>query len=270
MDIAPEKTPFEVIGPNTITPDHVRGLSLSRVTQEYGTLGLYTRLQATLAERGLDQVPEITWALQMGLTLHANDNRTNGPYNDHLLRVTLRSIEDYGIDDPALIAAHPLHDSIEDHPKDLVLALTGNRMTDVGEARTVGVELLARHTYVETAEIVVAVTNPLLAEGDDKQAVYASHTEELVLTHPKGRVLKLSDFVENAVGNHYTLGSKRDALDEKYLDLFRIHRMGLFMPDSLITGELRLKVLAQLSAGHARAQARLNTPAKLGETLLQS
>jgi len=86
---------------------------------------------------------------------------------------------------------------------------------------------------------------------------YAKHTMDVVLKSPKGRVLKLADFVDNAAGNHATIGDKQRKLDEKYIEQYRIHMMGLFLPDSLIIGEERQKALRLLSKGHARALGRL-------------
>lgn len=243
--------------PHTITPEEVRDLSLGEITEQYGTLGLYTRLQDSLKIHGLDQNEEVLWAMQLGLMLHANDKRTNGHYEDHVMRATLRILDHYEIDDPSIIAAALLHDSIEDHPKDLVLALTGEKIDDVRAARTRGLELISNYAGDETSDIVSAVTNPILKEGEDKLVVYGDHTENLVLNHPKARVVKLSDFTDNAVGNHYTVGDKQRDLDLKYLDQYRIHRMGLFMPDSLITGQKRQEILAQLTVAHMRSLSRL-------------
>lgn len=248
-----------VAGPHTVTAQEVRDLPLHEITQQYGTLGLYTRLQDSLRKHGLDQNEEVLWAMQMGLTLHANDTRTNGHYSDHLMRVALRIMDHYEIDDPSIIAAALLHDSIEDHPKDLVLMLTGERIDNVEEARERGLELIAHYAGLETCGIVSALTNPILREGEDKLVVYGNHTENLVLNYPKARVDKLSDFTDNAVGNHYTLGEKQYDLDLKYLDQYRIHRMGLFLPDSLITGEKRREIVSQLTIAHARTLGRLAT-----------
>lgn len=245
------------IGPSTITPDHVRGLSLTRVTQQFHTLGLYVRLQDTLEQTGLNEEPAVNLAVQLGMTLHANDTRTDGHYTDHLLRVTARMIEAYGILDPSLVAAGPLHDSLEDHPRDLVFSLSGEIIKDRREAQQRGQELIAEHIDEEAAELVSLVTNPEVPEGMDKTEAYIAHTNHVVRTSPKGRVLKLSDFVDNAVGNHHTHGEKRLKLDRKYLAAYRIHRMGLFLPDGLITGDQRQEALAQLTRGHTRALARL-------------
>jgi hypothetical protein len=245
------------IEPSSITPDHVRGLSLGRVTEEFGTIGLYSRIIDSLERAGFDDNELVQFSLQLGLTLHSDDYRTNGHYTDHLMRVTLRMVEDFGIRDSNLIAAGPLHDAFEDHPKDIVLALTGEELTDPHQAREVGRTALAAVTNEEVVHIVESVTNPPVPEGADKIDIYTHHTRNLVLRSPLGRVLKLADFIDNAGGNHATIGDKQRRLDEKYIRQYRIHKMGLFLPNSLITGKERQQALHMLSKGHARALGRL-------------
>jgi len=245
------------INPEFITPDHVRGLSLGKVTEDFGTIGLYTRTIDTLERNGLLDNELIHLSLQLGLALHSDDYRTNGHYTDHLMRVMLHLIEDFGIRDPNLIAAAPLHDTFEDHPRDLVLALTGEKPDNRDDARTLGRQALALLTNEEVVEIIESVTNPLVLPGQNKLEVYTTHTRELVLRSQKGRVLKLADFIDNAGGNHATIGEKQHKLDEKYTQQYRIHKMGLFLPNSLITGAERQKALHMLSKGHARALGRL-------------
>lgn len=245
------------IDSSSITPDHVRGLSLGQVTEQYGTTGLYARTVDTLERFGFADNELIQLSLQLGLALHADDYRTNGHYTDHLMRVTLHMIEDFGIRDPNLIAAGPLHDVFEDHPRDLVLALTGEKPNDREEAMKIGKQALALITNEEVVRIIETVTNPPVLEGEDKLEVYTQHTRDLVLSSPKGRILKVSDFIDNASGNHATLGEKQQKLDEKYLRQFRIHKMGLFLPDTIITGKERNAALHLLSKGHARALGRL-------------
>ena len=253
---------YDSISPEALTPDHVRDLPLHRVTEEYGTNGLVVRLTDTLKRNNLADIPEVAWAVQFGLTLHANQTRTTGHYIDHLIRVTLRPIEHYGVVDPVVAASCMLHDGPEDHAKRIVYILTKERVDEEARARSMAFELIAKHAGNETAEIVETVTNPLLKPGDDKWEVYRNHTKQLVEKSPKGRVDKLSDFTDNAVGNHYTLGPKRLELDRKYIELYQIHRDGLFMPDSIITGPERNYALQQLAEGHARALARLAMDSK--------
>lgn len=245
------------LNPASITPEHVRGLSLGKVTEEFGTIGLYTRAMDTLEQHGFGDNELINLSLQLGLTLHANDLRTNGHYNDHLLRVMLHIIEDFGIQDPNLIAAAPLHDSFEDHPRDLVFALTGEKPADRQRARIIGREVLSLLTNETVVHIIESVTNPEVPEGANKLDIYTEHTNSLVIHEPQGRVLKLADFIDNAAGNHSTIGDKQRKLDEKYIRQYRIHKMGLFLPDSLIKGKARNEALHMLSKGHMRALGRI-------------
>lgn len=245
------------IAPEDLTANHVRNLSLHETTANFGTLGLYLRLKDTLSSTGLADNPDVMWATQLGLTLHANDKRVNGHYADHLLRVTLRILEHYNVQDPSIIAASMIHDAPEDHAKDIVSILAKEEVEDEKVARYKAFELLTHHVGEEVVYIVQSVTNPLVLPGEDKMEVYERHTRDLVMNKPKPRVLKLSDFTDNAVGNHYTTSPKRENLDAKYVNLYQVHRAGLFMPDSIITGEERLHALQQLTEGHARTLARL-------------
>lgn len=245
------------LDPASITPDHVRGLSLGRVTEEFGTIGLYARTVDTLEQHGFSDNELIQLSLQLGLALHADDKRTNGHYTDHLMRVMLHVIEDFGIRDPNLIAAAPLHDAFEDHPRDLVMALTGEKPDNRETARQLGRSVLAALTNEDVVHIIEAVTNPEIPEGANKLDMYTEHTRHLIMTEPKARVLKLADFIDNAGGNHATLGDKQRKLDEKYIRQFRMHKMGLFLPDSLVTGKERREALHMLTKGHMRAMGRI-------------
>lgn len=243
--------------PEALTADHVRGMPLHDVTDLYGTLGLMLRLKDTLEATGLDQEPEVQWATQFGLMLHANDRRTNGHYADHILRVTLRAIEHYGVIDPAVAASCMMHDGVEDHAKYIVYVLAKEEVEDEARARSMAFELLEPHMGDEAVGIVKDVTNPIVLPGQDKDAIYTGHVKDIVANKPKARVDKTSDFTDNAVGNHHTIGPKQVRADEKYVDHYQIYRAGLFMQDSLITGLERIRALEQLSQGHARALARI-------------
>lgn len=242
------------ISPGTLTPDHVRGLSLHEVTKEFGTLGLYTRLEDSLHQYDLDTDSRLLWAVQFGLMLHANQERSNGHYADHLMRVTLRVIEHFGITDPTIVKAAILHDSVEDHPEDIVRILRGN--LSASNIQEEALRCYEAKLGKGATDIIRQVTNPVF-NPDKKIEEYEAHTLAIVLNYPKARVVKLADFIDNAVGNHFSSPSRRQGLDEKYLPSYRLHKMGLFMPDSLITGEERERVLAQLTRGHFRALARL-------------
>lgn len=240
-----------------ITPEIVRGLSLGEITEKYGTLGLYTRTIDSLQRNGFGDNELVQLSLHLGLALHSNDERTSGHYTDHLMRVTLHLLDNFHIKDPNIIAAGPLHDVFEDHPFDLAMTLTGEMASSIESARVIGRIALAKLTNQEVVDIIVSVTNPDIEPGENKQTAYSEHISNLVLQKPKARVLKLADFEDNAAGNHATIGDLQRKLDLKYIDQYRIHAMGLFLPDSLIIGPERQQALRVLTIGHARALARL-------------
>jgi len=242
-----------------VTPAQVRGLSLEEVTERHGTMGLYTRTLDTLDHIGFDEADDdlIQRSLELGIQMHSRQKRTNGHYADHLMRVTLHLLEDLDIRDPNLIAAAPLHDTFEDHPRDLAGRLTGTKPDTVRLARPIAYNALAAYTNLEVVSIVEAVTNPPVPEGKTKLEVYTEHTRQLVKSSQKGRVLKLADFIDNAVGNHTTIGEKRQKLDRKYLGQYAIHRSGLFLEDTLITGIARERACTMLDEGYLRAMDRL-------------
>lgn len=207
---------------------------------------MYVRTIDTLEKAGFGDNELVQLSLQFGLALHADDIRTNGHYMDHLMHVMLHVVEDFGIQDANIVAA-PLHDVFEDHPRDLVHALTGEEIVDRSEVRKIGHAALIRLTNEEVVDIFEKVTNPYVSEGEDKLDVYTVHTTDILFNSPKACILKGADSIDNAAGNHATIGEKQQRLNEKYIRQYRIHKMGLFLPDSLVIGPERQRVLHLLS-----------------------
>src|SRR5690606_2418182 len=119
----------------TIHREQVRTLALHEVTAQYGTEGLYVRLNDSLERHNLDNVPEVAWAVDFALMLHAEQMRSNGRYIDHLMRVTTRIIDHFEVTDPTIIAGAILHDSVEDHASRICFLLAGEEITDERRAR---------------------------------------------------------------------------------------------------------------------------------------
>jgi (p)ppGpp synthase/HD superfamily hydrolase len=65
-------------------------------------------------------------ALELASRLHREDWRQREPYINHPLRVATQIMSPYGIRDPDVIAAAPLHDTVEDHSAEL--ARMGSRI----------------------------------------------------------------------------------------------------------------------------------------------
>lgn len=241
----------------SISPDLIRGLSLGKITERYGTAGLYTRITDTLEDAGLGDSELIQSSLQLGLGLHIDDLRTNGNYVDHIMRVALHTIETLGVKDENIITASLLHDIFEMHLFDLILALTGEKVTEPPLARQIGHQALSQFTNLEVVDIVSAVTNPVIATGEDKIAIYQQHVINIIQHYPAARIVKLGDFIDNAVGNHATNGKLRQKLDNKYSPLYTAHKNGLYLPDSLISEDKRSDIARLLDIGRARSIGRI-------------
>ena len=248
----------------SITPDLIRGLSLGKVTERYGTAGLYTRITETLKDTGLGDSELIQSSLQFGLSLHLDDLRTNGNYVDHIMRVALHTIETLGVKDENIITASLLHDVFEMHLLDLILALTGEKVAELTLARQVGHQALSQFTNLKVADIVSVVTNPVTNTDEDKITVYQQHVMDLIRHDPAARIVKLGDFIDNAVGNHATRGKLQQKLDIKYGPLYNIHKDGLYLPDSLVPESNRLDTAKLLDIGRARSVGRIATQGTSG------
>ena len=239
-----------------ITPADVRGLSLGVVSEQYGTGGLYVRLEDTLERVGLDTNELIRASMDLGFELHDDDWRTNGHAHDHLMRVALHIIELFKKDDPDLIAAAFLHDTLEDHAKELVFRLSGEEIQDETDARVRGRVLLEEFFNARVAKRVQGVTTPQLRPGENKNESYAIFVEQIA-DDPEDEILKCADSVENAVGNHATKEPKQQKLDARYAPVYPIHVRALYRSDSLVRGEVRDDVVEILFQGQQRAAIRM-------------
>jgi (p)ppGpp synthase/HD superfamily hydrolase len=137
--------------------------------------------------------------------LHADDSRSDGPYVNHLLRVTIRIARSYHVFDIDVLSAALLHDAVEDHP---------------GE---ISHEVLSRDFSPRMARLVRAVTNPRdfdLPEAEWRE-LYRAHVVASLGDEPWARIIKLSDFADNAghVMDTVTDPARREYLRAKYLPL---------------------------------------------------
>mgnify|MGYP001587761295 CR=1 FL=1 len=235
------------------------------VADKFGTAGLYVRTEATLDEHELLDSTDVRWAMSVGFALHSADVRTNGRYNDHLMIVGLQVIENFNVANPDIIAAAFLHDAIEDHPKDLAFMLTGEDISEVDDATAREIAYVAlREKLPRVADIVLDVSNPIIPKDEegnyveDKLVAYTRHTTELLEDPTKGKsgLLKLSDFMHNAVNNHLTIGEKRKKLDKKYIMQYDAYLRYVYSPHSEVPEESRQDIYYALIDGLERATLR--------------
>jgi (p)ppGpp synthase/HD superfamily hydrolase len=113
---------------------------------------------------------------------------------NHLLRGTVRIVSRYLVTDPDVACAALLHDAVEDHAEDI---------TD-GGTRQAALAALAGQFGHRIADLVAAVTNPVYAPDRDEHEQYREHVAASLMASPWARVIKVSDFTDNAVGLIHT------------------------------------------------------------------
>lgn len=240
-------------------------MPLTQVSIEHGTEGLYARLQHALGNAGLADSEMIQASLRLGLELHQDDRRTYEPYNNHLLRVTLRLLEELRIADEVTLAAAPLHDSIEDHAVELIRRLLDTQSVPVDpySRRFMGHQALrlfaGQFDAPDIADIVLEVSASPRQPNVSKIQAYLGYTATIMGSgDPRAMALKHGDFIDNTdspAGAEDT--QKRAYLDKKQIGAYPLHIAGLEREDSLVTGDTREEILAVLRRLEAGALARI-------------
>jgi hypothetical protein len=125
-------------------------------------------------------------------------------HNVHPLRVAIRILSHYGVRDPDVACAALLHDTVEDHADDI---------TDSGTPEA-ALKVLARRFGARTAALVAAVTNPAWEPARDAGEQYREHVAASLEACPWARVVKASDFTDNAGAPRGALSYPRCSRDE--------------------------------------------------------
>ncbi|MET7768985.1 HD domain-containing protein [Nocardia sp. NPDC005366] len=223
-------------------------MPLHTISEVYGEAGLRERLLLEIAE--LPDTDRLTDALELAAELHREDRYGREPYLSHLLRVTIRIVSHYEVRDPDLVVAGLLHDSVEDHPRELA----GSRP---GDPRSAALEALAERFGTRVADIVAAVTNPARDPDQDKHEQYREHIAADLDRAPWARIVKLSDFTDNGVGILYATGPAMARLATKYRPLTDIYRDLVNRPDTPLADHVKQLILDQLDRADERFEAIL-------------
>ena len=217
-------------------------MPLHAVTAMYGEQGLRARFAAEIARfpdpAGREQAAR---ALQLAGDLHAGDRRQREPYVNHLLRVALRIMSHYGVDDTEVICAALLHDAVEDHADGLAAG-----------GRVGAVAALAAGFGPRVAGLVDAVTNPERVPGIDRHEQYRAHVAASLAASPWARVIKASDFTDNGVGLIHTNGPKTVRLARKYAPLVPVLADLISRPDTPLASPVKARILGQFLAAQER------------------
>lgn len=205
-----------------------------------------------LIERFLLEVEDTDWtentksevraALAVALETHDGQERGLFPYSTHFLRVATRMLSrnHFSIrDQPDLIVAALLHDSVEDRPTELMATLASHpyedpeasdnlklqkleldnlNPKDVATAQfklqlqEAALEGLSYYFGDDIAQLVGIVTNPpsnYNLSKPERNDIYQKHVEDLLQDNPLAGILKLSDFIDNSAGLKYNESPKK-------------------------------------------------------------
>ena len=145
-----------------------------------------------------------------------------------------------------------LHDAVEDHAQDIA----------PGGTRQAAFAVLASQFGERTAGLVAAVTNPAWQPGRDEQQQYREHVTASLQASPFARIIKVSDFTDNAVGLMHTTGPKLSRLASKYRPLVPVLRELILRPDTPLDPDVKNMIARQLDNAEDRFAAicRENAP----------
>jgi hypothetical protein len=220
-----------------ITGKHLTAMPLHAVTEILGADGLARRLDLELLRLPPADRRVVNAASVWAESLHRDQWRVREPYLNHLLRVTLRILCHYRVEDPEILVAALLHDAVEDQP--------------------VTIKTISRGYGERVAGLVGSVTTPPRPDGVDRITHYLDHLATTVGASPWGRVIKLSDFTDNGVGIIHTPGPKAARIAVKYAPAVPVLRDLLSRTDTPLTPPVKAHIHAQLDLAAIRIAAVL-------------
>jgi hypothetical protein len=169
--------------------------------------------------------------------LHAGDWRQREPCACRPLRVAIRVLSHYRVDDADVACAALLHDAVEDHAGEL--APGGSRDDVVARGVRGG------------ASLVGAVTSPAWAPGPDRDEQYWAHGTASLEGCPWARVVKVSDFTD-AAGLFHPTGESVPRRAAKYRPLVPVLRETVLRADTPLDGDVKEMIARQLDKADGR------------------
>ncbi|HEX4832264.1 MAG TPA: HD domain-containing protein [Trebonia sp.] len=217
-------------------------MPLHAITSVHGEAGLRERLLLEVARFPAGSRERAEDALRLASRLHAPDRRQREPYINHPLRVAIRISSHHRVTDPDITCAALLHDTVEDHAAQIA----------PGAGQLQALAILATRFGERTAQLVAAVTNPEYEPGRDHHQQYREHVAASLARNPWARVIKASDFTDNAVGLFHTTGPKVASLARKYRPLVPVIRELVLRPDTPLRPAVKDMIARQLDDAEAR------------------
>jgi (p)ppGpp synthase/HD superfamily hydrolase len=229
-------------------------MPLHAITEIHGESGLRQRLALELRRLPDRDASTIAEAAQWAVVLHTGQRRSREPYVNHVLRVALRVLCHYRVADPDILIAALLHDAVEDQHHRMVEQASGHGPPSQEQAFAV----LADRFGPRVEGLVRTVTNPHFEPGPDRNQRYVDHLTAALADEPWARVVKLSDFTDNAVGIIHTVGPRLRHLAGKYALAVPLFRDLLARADTPLSPAVKTHIGRQLGLAEQRLSAVLH------------
>jgi HD domain len=223
-------------------------MPLHAITEVYGEEGLRERFAHEISRFGEADRARLERALSLAAELHADQRRVREPYLNHLLRVTIRILHYYRVDDVDVLVAALLHDAAEDQ----AYKLAGRQDTEAALDR------LGELFGSRVRRLIAAVTNPEYTPDRHEHEQYREHLAESLAREPWARVIKISDFTDNGVGVIHTTGPKVNSSARKYRPMVPLFRELIPRDDTPLSGAAKAHILDQLDLAEERFAAILD------------
>ncbi len=191
-------------------------------------------------------------ALSLAGELHGDQEPRddNTPSINHILRVTARVLDAFGVTDPDIVIAALLHDSIEDQRGKLAARWRGKRD---GE-KTDAFNYLASQFGARPAVLVGALTKPDKGDLSTRAERDQRYFEKLkaVIADPDILFIKLADFYDNVLSlEHAGTTEHQKKRAKKYLPVFalfiaRLQEKDVGFPASEEFPDGKLSLIAEL------------------------
>lgn len=175
-------------------------------------------------EQKEQQLEKFTKALELAMEIHCDQKpRPDGPYVNHILRVSTRIIEEYGIKDLELLIAALLHDSVEDQSEKLAnLSNNDNNISKREKAFLFINDNFGKRVKNTVFKLTNIEHEDKNISQDQKNKIYLEHVKEAIKDSDVFPI-KLADFSDNALNLESVKDiEKRLKLSHKYLPVIDI------------------------------------------------